>query len=100
MSEGRTMRALPMILARKCVEAATRNNPQGWRGMSSGWAQDETRRIERRICDLFGKQPGRVSQGMVEVEIQTAADGTHRMIIDRETGYFDHAIAVSVESAA
>jgi len=84
---------LPMLLARKCVEAATRGNAQGYRGMSSGWARDECRRIEARICSLFNVQPGRVSQGRVEVEIHTDSHGVRRMIIDNARGYYDHVIA-------
>lgn len=87
-----TVTKLPMTLARACVEAMAGTG--NFRGMSSGWAQDEAKRIEKRICALFGLQPGRVTQGMVEVEIHTSHDGTRRMIIDNDRGYFDHVIAV------
>ena len=88
-----TKTALPMILARKCVEAACAGNAKGFRGLSSGWAQDEIRRIEKRICGLFGVTPGRVSQGAVTVEIFENREGVRRMVIDNDRGYYDHVIA-------
>ncbi len=88
-----TISALPMILASKCVEAACAGNAQGFRGMQSGWAIGEAKRIEKRICALFGKQPGRVSQGKVDVEVYTSHDGVRRMIIDNDRGYYDHVIS-------
>ncbi len=88
MIEEIPVRTLPTIIAAACVREAVR---RGQIQSCSGRAQDERKRIERRIAEITGFELRHAWQGFIDFQVWRSPNRVN-VWIETELGVFEHAI--------